>query len=460
MDVNENRLLFSPSLHLTTECMRAGQTEPAPTQELRKSPPCSFPRDWRGLLNYDPGKTWLKTSLSVSTTQAAAGGPDSVVLSAGRGAAGGIPGLDVAWLRVRQPGRFASAFPLDTGTLGQSQGLPEGNCREACETPHHWPGRPAPPGPPGPRTEQGLLLSVLLAEMRLVPGLALSPGSPEAHAGMDTMEPQPPQNQTRRAESQVESSLHLALSHTTPLLLPLFKLIRETLSTELGLAQGSFAFIHKDFDCKETFPNSPKRSLDKAYACEFSQCPQAQGIMNIHKEPQGEVPQLFDEINQTKLILVDHILEAAGRMWPTFTKADTFHLDKSKAVKVPVMYRAGKSASTFDKKVHCHVLPLPYGNATMLVVLMGNTGDHLALEGGLTTELVETWLRNRFFQSVIEDDEKGTEAVAGTLTEITYSLPPVTKVPRPFHLRVYKETSRVLLFLRVVNPISCDPPPA
>lgn len=54
------------------------------------------------------------------------------------------------------------------------------------------------------------------------------------------------------------------------------------------------------------------------------------------------------------------------------------------------MYRAGKFASTFDKKVPC--LKLPYRrNATRLVVL---TGNHLALEGSLTPELVETWLRN------------------------------------------------------------------
>lgn len=80
---------------------------------------------------------------------------------------------------------------------------------------------------------------------------------------------------------------------------------------------------------------------------------------------------------------------------PVFTEADTFHLDKYKTIKVPMMYGAGKFASTFDKNFHCHVLKLPYqGNATMLVVLMEKMGDHLALEDYLTTDLVETWLRN------------------------------------------------------------------
>lgn len=80
---------------------------------------------------------------------------------------------------------------------------------------------------------------------------------------------------------------------------------------------------------------------------------------------------------------------------PAFTETDTFHLDKYKAVKVPMMYREGNFASTFDTKFHCHILKLPYqGNATMLVVLMEKTGDHLALEDYLTIDLVETWLQN------------------------------------------------------------------
>lgn len=80
---------------------------------------------------------------------------------------------------------------------------------------------------------------------------------------------------------------------------------------------------------------------------------------------------------------------------PIFTEADTFHLDKYKAVKVPMMYREGDFASAFDKKFRCHILKLPYqGNATMLVVLMEKTGDLLALEDYLTIDLVETWLQN------------------------------------------------------------------
>lgn len=55
---------------------------------------------------------------------------------------------------------------------------------------------------------------------------------------------------------------------------------------------------------------------------------------------------------------------------------------------------------------------------------------------------------------MIEVDEKGTEAAAGTISQITaYTIPPTVKVDRPFHFLIYEETSRTLLFLgRVVDP--------
>uniref|UniRef100_A0A0D9REX5 Serpin family A member 10 n=2 Tax=Chlorocebus sabaeus TaxID=60711 RepID=A0A0D9REX5_CHLSB len=325
---------------------------------------------------------------------------------------------------------------------------------------------------------------------------------------------------TGPTKAQIKTGLHLqALNPTKPGLLPsLFKGLRETLShnLELGLTQGSFAFIHKDFDVKELFLNLSKRYFDtECVLMNFHNASQAKRLMNhyINKETQGKIPKLFDEIYpETKLILVDYIWFKGKWLTPfdpVFTEADTFHLDKYKTIKVPMMYGAGKFASTFDKNFHCHVLKLPYqGNATMLVVLMEKMGDHLALEDYLTTDLVETWLRNmktrnmevffpkfkldqkyemhellkqmgirRIFspwadlselsatgrnlqvsrvlqRTVIEVDERGTEAVAGTLSEIiAYSMPPVIKVNRPFHFMIYEETSGMLLFLgRMVNP--------
>ncbi|KAM9202499.1 protein Z-dependent protease inhibitor isoform 2-T4 [Dugong dugon] len=311
-----------------------------------------------------------------------------------------------------------------------------------------------------------LLFLFLLVEVWLVPGFALGTQPPEAEAGPGTLRTLAPQNQppeekkeeepwlvasgqelsqetsnfgfsllrkisTKHEGNVVFSPLSLsfamatlvlgaagptrtqilsglglqALNGTQPALLPaLFGHLRETLSRnwELGLTQGSLAFIHKDFDVKETFLNLSKRYFDtECVPMNFRNASQAKGLMNqyISKETQGRIPKLFDEINpETEVILVDYILFKGQWLTPfdpVFTELDTFRLDKYKAVKVPMMYRAGNFASTFDKNFRCHVLKLPYqGNATMLVVLMQKMGDHLALEDYLTTELVETWLRN------------------------------------------------------------------
>ncbi|KAM6201329.1 protein Z-dependent protease inhibitor [Rhynchocyon petersi] len=321
---------------------------------------------------------------------------------------------------------------------------------------------------------------------------------------------------TGPTRAQILSGLGLqALNETLP---AVFGQLRQNLflNREVGLTQGNLAFIDKDFHVRETFLNLSKRYFDTEYVpVNFRNASQTGRLLNqyISKETQGRIPKLFDKINpETKLILVDYILFKGKWLTPfdpVFTEVDTFRLDKYKAVKVPMMYREGMFASTFDRNFHCHVLKLPYqGNASMLVVLMQKMGDHLALEDFLTAELLETWLRNMkirkmevFFpkfkldqqyemhsllrqmgitrvfspwadlseltaptrnlkvskvlqRAMIEVDEKGTEAAAGTLSEImAYSLPPIVKVDRPFHFMIYEETSRMLLFLgRVVNP--------
>ncbi|XP_046935689.1 LOW QUALITY PROTEIN: protein Z-dependent protease inhibitor-like [Lynx rufus] len=54
----------------------------------------------------------------------------------------------------------------------------------------------------------------------------------------------------------------------------------------------------------------------------------------------------------------------------------------------------------------------------------------------------------------IEVDEKGAEAVTGTLLEMTAdSMPPIIRIDQPRHFMIYEETSGMLLFRgRVVNP--------
>lgn len=75
------------------------------------------------------------------------------------------------------------------------------------------------------------------------------------------------------------------------------------------------------------------------------------------------------------------------------TKADMFYVNKYSSVKVPMMCKTEKVASMFDKSLSCRVLNLPYrGGAHMLVVMPEKEGNFDALEDGLSSELVASWL--------------------------------------------------------------------
>lgn len=53
----------------------------------------------------------------------------------------------------------------------------------------------------------------------------------------------------------------------------------------------------------------------------------------------------------------------------------------------------------------------------------------------------------------MEVDKKRTEAEAGALQIMAYSMPPIIKVDQTMHFMIYEETSRTLLFLgSVVTP--------
>ncbi|XP_072480004.1 protein Z-dependent protease inhibitor isoform X2 [Notamacropus eugenii] len=323
-----------------------------------------------------------------------------------------------------------------------------------------------------------------------------------------------------QTRSQILEGLNLQdLSSTETTFLPsFFKELKDNISQnqELALLKGSFAFIHKDFEVKETFFNLSKQYFDMDYVpVNFHNTTQAKSFMNHHmnKETKGKISKLFDQIDSdAKLIFVDYILfngKWLSAFDPLLTKVETFRLDKYRTTKVPMMYRSDKFASTFDRDLRCQVLKLPYqGNASMLVVLVNKMGDHLAIEDYLTVELVEKWIRNMktrktdvFFpkfkldqkyevqellkqmgmraifspwadlselsgpernlkvskilqRTVIEVNERGTEAAAGTMSEIiAYSMPTIIRVDHPFHFMIYEETSKSLLFLgRVVNP--------
>lgn len=121
---------------------------------------------------------------------------------------------------------------------------------------------------------------------------------------------------TGQTRAQLEGALNLQTpSQTGPGHLPtLFQQLRQHLSRnpELGLTQGSLAFIHEDFDVKGTFLNFSKRYFDtECVTMNFRNASQARKLMNhyINQETQGKIPTLLDEVSpDTKVILVDYVL--------------------------------------------------------------------------------------------------------------------------------------------------------
>ncbi|NXE77077.1 ZPI inhibitor, partial [Cochlearius cochlearius] len=247
---------------------------------------------------------------------------------------------------------------------------------------------------------------------------------------------------------------------------------------------------------------------------DFQNFTQAKSVINqyINKRTKGKIPELFEELDRhNKLLLVDYIVFKGKWVYPfnsKFTEMETFHINKYRSVKVPMMFKSDKVNSTFDENLRCTVIELPYkGKAHMLIAIPEKEGDYISLEDHLTTELVESWLANmktrkldisfpkfkleqkykmkkllhaigikNLFtrtadlshltdqgyasvsqvvqKAVIEVDEEGTEATAASGSEITaFTVPPLIKVDRPFLFMIFEETFKTLLFIgRVVDP--------
>ncbi|KAM8920840.1 protein Z-dependent protease inhibitor [Pelodytes ibericus] len=305
--------------------------------------------------------------------------------------------------------------------------------------------------------------------------------------------------------------------HENPYLLPsLFRQTKEKISNSDAflLDTGSFSFVHETFPVKEDYLNLTRDYFKMEYQTIDFHGKNAKNIINdyVNKKTRGKINKLYDEVDpQSKLILLDYILFKGKWRYPfnpELTEISPFFIDQYNSVKVPMMYKADKIQSLVDKKLSCTVFKIPYlGSAHMLVVMPENEGDMVTLEDHLSIELVDSWLAQMksrkmdlFFpkfkldqkyslrtsledlgmheiftgranltelteernlklsevtqSSVIEVDEKGTEAATVTGSEITaYLLPPVIRVNRPFLFMIMEESYKVLLFIgRVVDP--------
>ncbi|XP_018414894.1 PREDICTED: uncharacterized protein LOC108789395 [Nanorana parkeri] len=281
-----------------------------------------------------------------------------------------------------------------------------------------------------------------------------------------------------------------------------------------SLDLGSLSLLHESFNINQEFLNQSMLYFNMEFlSVDFHDRHILETIRDlIRAKTKGRISELQDEIDpQTKMMLLDFIF-FKGK-WqtpfkPDATNTDTFYVNKYTSVKVPMMYKTEKVASMFDKSLSCTVLNLPYrGGAHMLVVVPENDGNFDALEDGLSSELVASWLnkmktrktdiifpkfkldhkyklkssleelgikdiftgkanltgmteeRNLMLsevtqRAVIDIDEIGTEATAISGAEITaYSLDPTIRINRPFIFMIFDEKFKSLLFIgRVTDP--------
>ncbi|XP_043930526.1 protein Z-dependent protease inhibitor [Protopterus annectens] len=301
-------------------------------------------------------------------------------------------------------------------------------------------------------------------------------------------------------------------------LLPvLFQQIMEniTRNDDLTLSQGNSLFLQKDVEVKESFLNQSLLYFDADVEnLDFKNNPESVNIINnyISKKTDGEITDILKTIDpQCQMILLNWVLfkgKWLEQFDPSSTKMEVFHLNKYSRVEVPMMFKTDDVLATYDQMLGCNILKLPYrGKASMLIVVPGEGSDFGIVEDHLSTNLVDTWLRNMkmrkmeiyipkfkleqlyhmskllqelniknifavganltglsesgtlrvskvMHKAFTEVDEKGTKAVAATVLHIVpFSLLRVFKVDRPFLFLIYEESTRTLLFLgRVANP--------
>ncbi|XP_060118312.1 uncharacterized protein LOC132589564 [Heteronotia binoei] len=287
-----------------------------------------------------------------------------------------------------------------------------------------------------------------------------------------------------------------------------------TKNKEFTLLHGTISFVQKGIRIKEVFHNLSKEYFDmELMTVDFHNSTLAKNAINQHikLKTKGKIPTLFDTLDQqAKIILVDYIHFGGKWLYPfsaQFTELESFYVDNYNTVQVPMMFKTTRVAYTFDKNLHSVVLKIPYRGSAHMLIAMPQEGDVHALEDFLSSGLVKSWLRNMITRKTdiyfpkfkldqkyymhqllkdlgikdlfsnqadlslltdqthikvsqvlqracIEVDEAGTEAAAGTGSEITpYSMPPVIRVNRPFIFMIYEETTNALLFVgRVTNP--------
>ncbi|XP_072218308.1 serpin peptidase inhibitor, clade A (alpha-1 antiproteinase, antitrypsin), member 10a [Leuresthes tenuis] len=223
------------------------------------------------------------------------------------------------------------------------------------------------------------------------------------------------------------------------------------------------------------------------------------------------VQELTSSLDPQTQLLIATIASYQSRFDPPFNSSSTqderFYMDRYHVVMVPMMFRADKYFLAYDRLVKAGVLRLLMADgAAMLVVLPDEGVDITAVEEQVTSEKIQTWIRQlkktklevqlprfllersyslksvlqtlditRVFQddadiskmdeakghkltevyhkSVISVDESNDDISVGGVATTFSSPPPRLTFNRPFIFIIYQQSTGSLLFIgRVMNP--------
>ncbi|KAM4832310.1 serpin A12 [Urocitellus parryii] len=290
------------------------------------------------------------------------------------------------------------------------------------------------------------------------------------------------------------------------------KLNQEKQGTKLAI--GNVLFLDQKLKLQRNFLRETKTMYEaETVPTNFQDLDYTQKQINsyVSQKTQGLINNLIRSIDPgTVMILANFIYFQARwkhRFDPKETREENFFVDKSKTVKVPMMFHGGMYDVGYDDQLSCTLLEIPYsGNITATFVLP-EEGKMKQLEEGLQANIFGRWkrlmskrvvnvfvpklhisgtynLKNTLSQlgisKIFEEngdltrispyrslkvseavhkaelkmDEKGTEGAAGSGAQtLPMETPQNVKLNRPFMMMIYEKLTPSMIFLaKIVNP--------
>lgn len=188
-----------------------------------------------------------------------------------------------------------------------------------------------------------------------------------------------------------EADIHQGFGH----LLRMFSQPRD----QLQLSTGSAMFIEERLQLLAKFKEEARALYQaEAFTTDFQQPEEAKKLINdyVKKETRGKIKELISDLDQdTRMVLVNYIY-FKGKWETPFDPRDTFkstfHLNKSKSVKVPMMKLEDLTTPYLrDEVLPCTVVELKYkGNASSLFILP-DEGRMQEVEASLSPETLRRW---------------------------------------------------------------------